>query len=648
MCGLLGIGGPRGPELVRQRIGDLRHRGPDGEGVRPDPELTLGFRRLAIIGTDDGGLQPMASPSIAEPGMAEAGAGSGHRSFIVFNGEIYNYRELADELEAAGRPVDRRYDTAILLAALEQWGKDALPRLNGMFAFAWYRPQDRRVLLARDRWGKKPLFWGRIRLDDGSRVLAFASELRVLGSLPGGPPEVDPLGVARYLVYDGLAGTRTTYRGIHKLRPGTWLELDPEGTEQASRRFVAYRPRPRLAALGIDRPVAALEALQERLSRAVDLRLRSDVPVGLFLSGGLDSSILAALWRRLRPDEPLHTFTVGFEESSFDERGSARMMAEAIDAEHHEIVATGDDLIRALDDVWKRLSEPFADPSIVPTSMLCRFARERVVVALGGDGADELQAGYDPFRAWKAARFMERMLPRRFWQRALQRLERLLPPSAANNALRFRVRHLAQGFGHPADERIQGWMASMPLAMALVAMKPELAEQVDVERVLEPSRRAYRAGRPTGELNAQIVTWVETYLETSILTKIDRASMLHSLEVRAPFLDPDVAELLSALPPRLVFRGGRGKQLLRRMAASLLPPALMRKPKKGLGVPQAEWLRTVLRTRVETGLDYARHDGWFDHGTIAELWREHLAGTADYRRSLWSFVFASPFQGMGE
>ncbi len=642
MCGILGIGGPRGPELVRQRIGDLRHRGPDGEGVRPDPALTLGFRRLAIIGTDDGGLQPMASASQG------VGALSGQPSFIVFNGEIYNYRELADELEAAGRPVDRRYDTAILLTALEHWGRDVLPRLNGMFAFAWYQPHERRVLLVRDRWGKKPLFWGRVRLDDGTRVLAFASELRVLGSLPGGPPEVDPLGVARYLVYDGLAGTRTTYRGIHKLRPGTWLELDPDGNELASRRFTAYRPRPRLDELGISRPGEAMEALQDRLTKAVDLRLRSDVPVGLFLSGGLDSSTLAALWRRLRPDAPLRTFTVGFEESSFDERSSARTMAEAIDAEHHEIVATGDDLVQALDDVWERLSEPFADPSIVPTSMLCRFARERVVVALGGDGADELQAGYDPFRAWKASRVMEHVLPRRFWQYALERLERLLPPSSANNALRFRVRHMAQGFGHPPDERIQGWMASMPLAMALVAMKPALAEQVDVEEVLAPSRRAYRAGKPSGELNAQIVTWVETYLESSILTKVDRASMLHSLEVRAPFLDPEVTDLLSALPPSMVFRGGQGKQLLRRLATSLLPPALMRKPKKGLGVPQAAWLRTVLRPRMEAALAFARDDGWFDHRMVSGLWREHLAGTADYRRSLWSFVFASPFQGMRE
>jgi asparagine synthase (glutamine-hydrolysing) len=187
-------------------------------------------------------------------------------------------------------------------------------------------------------------------------------------------------------------------------------------------------------------------------------------------------------------------------------------------------------------------------------------------------------------------------------------------------------------------------MASMPLAMALTAMKPELAEQVEVEQVLEPSRRAYRAALPSGELSAQIATWVETYLESSILTKVDRASMLHSLEVRAPFLDPQVADLLSILPPELIFHGGRGKRLLRRVAVTLLPAALMRKPKKGLGVPQAEWLRTVLRARVEAALEHARTDGWFDHGTIETLWREHLAGTADYRRSLWSFVFAAPFQ----
>lgn len=625
MCGILGIGGSRGPHLVRRLIGELRHRGPDGEGVRADPALTLGHRRLAIIGPDAGGNQPMVSAS--------------GDSVLVLNGEIYNYRELADALEARGKVPDRRYDTAVLLAGLETWGLDLLPRLDGMFAFAWYRPAAEQVVLARDRWGKKPLFWGRIRLDDGSRVLAFASELRLLARLPGGPPAVDPLGVARYLVYDGLAGTHTIYRGIRKLAAGSWMELDARGEVLASRRYFTFTPAPQPMAAG-----PAVVALRERLERAVLWRLRSDVPVGLFLSGGIDSSTLAALWRHLRPDDTIRTFTVGFEEDSFDERASARVMARAIGAEHREVVASGADLTQALEDVWARLSEPFADPSIVPTALLCRFAREHVSVVLGGDGADELQAGYDPFRAWGPSRLLELLVPRRFWQRALARLERLLPPSPANNALRFRVRHLAQGFAHPPEERVQGWMASLPLALALTAMKPELVAELEVEAVLEPSRRAFRRAREHGALYAQIATWVETYLECSILTKVDRASMLHSLEVRAPFLAPEVAGLLSSLPPALIFRRGHGKRLLRRLAGELLPAALMHKPKKGLGVPQADWLRTVLRGRVEAALEYARSGGWFDHATIAHLWHEHLAGRADYRRSLWSFVLASPFQ----
>jgi len=265
-------------------------------------------------------------------------------------------------------------------------------------------------------------------------------------------------------------------------------------------------------------------------------------------------------------------------------------------------------------------------------------------VALGGDGADELQAGYDPFRAWATARRMERLLPRGLWYRGLKGLERLLPPNPANMSWRFKARHFAQGFLHPPEERIQGWMASFPLASAFGVLKADLVAEVDPEEVLEPSRRAYRASLEQGELAAQIATWVATYLECSILAKVDRASMMHSLEVRSPFLDPDLTALLAAQPPELVFRRGRGKVLMRRAAARLLPPEVLEKPKKGLGVPQADWLRTVLRERLEAALESSRHGGWFDHGAVSRLWEAHLAGRADYRRSLWSFVFSFPFQ----
>jgi len=625
MCGILGVGGPRGAELVPPLLAELAHRGPDGEGIWSSPELTLGHRRLAVIGLDADGRQPMWSRSGA--------------STIVFNGEIYNYLELAARLEASGRAVDRRFDTAVLLEALEAWGTDCLAELNGMFAFAWFRPRQRALLLARDRWGKKPLFWGRVRLDDGSEVLAFASELRALAKLPGGPPPASPLGVARYLVYDGMPGHETVYRGIEKVGAGEWVEVDPEGRRIASRRYWSFAPAP--AAWTAPQ---ALEALEERFDRAVALRLRSDVPVGLFLSGGLDSSLVAAAWRRLQPQGTIHTFTVGFEDASYDERASARVLARAIGSEHHEIVATGADLERELEAVWSGLSEPFGDPSIVPTSLVCRFARRHVTVALGGDGGDELQAGYDPFRAWRTARWLERTLPRRVWRRALHLVERALPGDGRNMSWRFRARHFGQGFLHPPEERIPGWMASFALPAALAAMKPELAAAVDPDEVLEPSRTAYRASRPAGELWAQIHTWIATYLEASILTKLDRASMLHSLEARSPLLDPELCDLFASLPAALVFSAGRGKVLLRRFGARSLPRELLRKPKKGLGVPQTAWLRTVLRERFETCLELSRARGWFAHEVVERLWREHLAGRADHRKALWNFLFSFPFQ----
>jgi asparagine synthase (glutamine-hydrolysing) len=625
MCGVIGISGPRGPELVGRLVGMLAHRGPDAEGRWDSPELTLGHRRLAIIGLDAGGRQPMVSRS--------------RRSVITFNGEIYNYLEIADRLEAAGHPVDRRYDTAVLLEALETWGTEALSQINGMFAFAWYRPEERRLLLARDRWGKKPLFWGRVRLDDGSWALALASELKVFGRLPGGPPAANPLGVARYLVYDGMPDEETVYQGVHKLPAGCWLELDPDGNRLQGGQYWEFEPRP--APIGKEE---AAERFLGDLRRAFELRLRSDVPVGLFLSGGLDSSMLAAIWRQLRPDDTIRTFTVGFEEPSYDERWSAELMANAVGAEHHVAVIKEGELERELDYVWTTLSEPFADPSIIPTSYLCRFARQHVTVALGGDGADELQAGYDPFRAWQPARIMESVLPRRFWYAAVKSIEYLAPKSPSNMSLRFKARHFSQGLLHAPAERIQGWMASFAVPSALKAMHPDLARQVDPDAILEPTRRSFLRAGSLDDVHVQMQTWVKTYLECCILTKVDRASMMHSLEVRAPFLDPQLAQTLANLPAELIFRRGKGKQLFRKVGRKLLPPQILNKPKKGFGVPQATWLRTILADRMEAALDQNRKAGWYRDEVVRKMWQAHRTGRADYRRSLWNFLFSFPFQ----
>ena len=569
------------------------------------------------------------------------------RSVITFNGEIYNYLEIADLLEAEGRPTDRRYDTAVLLDALEAWGERALSLLDGMFAFAWYRFEDDRIWLTRDRWGKKPLFWGRVRIDD-EEALVFSSELRTFRGLPGGPPPPDPLGVARYLVYDGMPGSGTVYKGVSKVPAATWIEVDPRGNRLNSGRYWRYSPTVRPIA-----PAEACEALESSLTQALELRLRADVPVGLFLSGGLDSSLLAALWRRQRPGDRIRTFTVGFEDRSYDERTSAATMARAIGAEHHELMLTGVDLERELDAVWKHLCEPFADPSILPVSLLSRFARREVTVALGGDGADELQAGYDPFRAWGVGRFLDGFLSQSSAAGLGRGFERLLPASAGNMSLRFKVHHFAQGMEHPPNERIQGWLASFPPRSVLEYLHPDLAREVDLAEVLEPTRSAFDvaarfpadAGKEAfDELWAQIAVWIETYLECCILTKVDRASMMHSLEVRAPFLDPDVASLLLSLPRAQVWNRGRGKALLRAVALRHLPPPLLSRPKKGLGVPQAEWLRTILRDRMEAALRATDASGWYRAEPMRKLWEEHLSRRADHRRALWNFLFSFPFQ----
>ncbi len=625
MCGLIGVSGRAGRGLVERLVGDLAHRGPDDQGIWSSPELTLGHRRLTIIGLDRDGRQPMTSRS--------------GKSLIVFNGEIYNYLEIADELESLGHPCDRRFDTAVLLEALEAWGVSVLPRLNGMFAFAWYRPHRKRLLLVRDRWGKKPLFWGTFASAEGTRRLAFSSDLRTFARLPGGPPPPDPLGIARYLMYDGMPGERTVYRTVAKVAAASWVELDPGA--RVLDRGTYWRFEPRIEQVD---PQAAVERAVSSLGDALELRLRSDVPVGLFLSGGMDSSLLAALWRRRRPDETIRTFTVGFDDASYDERQSARVMARAIESEHHEVVVSGSQLEDGLEAILDNMPEPFADPSIVPTSILCRFARQHVTVAIGGDGGDELQAGYDPFRAWSAARLLTAVLPGSIWNLGCRMAERLAPASTGNMSLKFKLHHFRQGLARPREERIQAWMASFPVRRVLAVMKPDLAATLDEEEIFEPTRRAFRAMCDAGELHAQIHTWIATYLECCILAKVDRASMMHSLEVRAPFLDPGVADSLTSLPAALIFHRGKGKILLSSMARELLPESLLAKPKKGLGVPLTTWFKTVLRDRMEQALSTSETGGWFDAEAIRRMRREHFEGRYDHRKALWNYLVSQPFQ----
>ena len=623
MCGILGAAGPQGRRIVEQLIGTLRLRGPDDEGIWFSPELSIGHRRLAIIGTDSGGRQPMVSRS--------------GDSVLAFNGEIYNYLEIADQLASVGIQCDRRYDTSVLLESLEAWGPAVLPKLNGMFSLAWYRPRENRVLLCRDRWGKKPLFWGTFP-SEGRRYLAFSSDLRTFARIPGGTPSTDPLGVARYLVYDGMPGRRTVFAGVSKVPAACWIDFETNGAIERQHRYWTFEHE----GLSPEVETAKLE-LTDRLLRSTELRLRSDVPVGLFLSGGIDSSLLAAFWRRLRPNDSIKTFTIGFEDSSFDERAAARCMARRIDSEHHELVLAGQELEAGLDRVFQNLTEPFADPSLVPTSLLCRFAADHVRVALGGDGADELQAGYDPFRAWKLAKGMTGFSSGLFWGSILGMLERLVPANDGNLSLKFKLHHFSRGLRHPNDERIQAWMASFSVELALMAMNPDLAEEVSIEEILEPSREAFRAFESVGDLHAQINTWCQTYLESSILTKVDRAGMASSLEVRSPFLDPSVAEYLFNLNPGLVFRRGRGKILLRQVANDNLPKELLGRPKKGLGVPLGTWFRTVLRERVEEHLGGNPQQDWFNREVIQDVWAEHSRGHYDHRKALWSFLIGCEF-----
>jgi asparagine synthase (glutamine-hydrolysing) len=608
MCGIAGIVRREGLEpgdadAVRAMTASLTHRGPDGEGLEVRPDCALGHRRLAVVDLSDQAAQPMASPS--------------GRAWIAYNGEVYNHLELRRELEPE-RAFSSASDTEAVLAAWERWGDQAVSRLNGMFAFAVWDEASGALHLARDRYGQKPLYWARIP----GGGLAFASELRALRHVPGLDLELDPASLAKYLALDTFPGATSPYRGVHKLLPGctlTWRR-----GEVTRRRY--WRRTYSTSRLSAD---AASAELWRLLRLSVRRRLMSDVPLGVFLSGGVDSSaVLAAMAAEVQDPRQIKTFAIGFREASFDESEAARAAAAAFGVEHHVHVLDGPRLLELLPEVLDHLDEPLADVSIVPTYALARFARERVTVALGGDGGDELFAGYDTFVADRFARpYLG--LPRRA-QAAVARAAGRLRPSGARMSLQLRARRFVEGIDPDRVTRNARWFGSfLPEEAAALIHGAPPAEALHEDLHDEPY--------PDGP-SAALDLWTRWYLPDDVLTKVDRASMAVSLEVRAPLLDPELAAFAHALPFRYKLRGLARKWIFKRALRGRLPEALLRRRKQGFGAPNGAWLRGPLRAEVEELLSprALAATGAIDPELAGRVAREHLSGAADHRKRLWA------------
>jgi asparagine synthase (glutamine-hydrolysing) len=609
MCGIAGFFGRGDRADLAAMTTALAHRGPDGEGFHVDDaaRVFLGHRRLAILDIA-GGSQPMWN----EDGTIA----------IIFNGEIYNHAELRRELQACGHVFASDHsDTEVLVHGYEQWGSDLPIRLNGMFAFAIWDARRRRLFLARDRFGEKPLYYAGF-----PGGFAFASELSALVLHPAVGATPDLRALQKFFAYGYLPGATALYAGTRKLPAGHHLTLDLAGGEPRVACYWRFRIDSD-ETLG-QRPEAELvEELRALLRNAVGRRLISDVPLGLFLSGGLDSSSVLWAASQHRPAETIESFTIGFTEPSFDESDYAWQVARHFGTQHREQMLDLDTARDRVPALLGRLDEPLGDASLLPTHLLSEFTRRHVTVALSGDGGDELFAGYDPFKALTPARFYDRLMPRGL-HRGLRRLVDLLPVSTANMGLDFKLKRSLMGLSYPSAVWNPVWMAPLePGLMAEVFTAP-----LPLEELYEEAITLWESGGAADPVDKTLEFFTSLYLTDDILTKTDRAAMMVSLESRAVFLDNDLVEFCRRLPHRWKYRRGTRKYLLKQAMAGLLPEGIIHRRKKGFGIPAAKWLRSIPPMPPLPAVAGIRTDA------VAERWRSHRAGAADHRLFLWSWL----------
>jgi len=602
VCGICGIATTRGGadlESLRAMSDLLVHRGPDSAGEYVDGGIALAARRLSILDLEHGD-QPIAN----EDGSC----------VVVQNGEIYNYPELRRELERAGHVLRTRCDTEALVHLYEEHGLGFAERLRGMFAVAIWDGRRRRLVLARDRYGIKPLYYRHV-----GDELRFASELR---ALPRGEIDLDAL--EAFLAFNSIPAPYSIFRDVRKLPAGEVLVW--EDGEVSLDRYA--RPGPAAAGELRDGDEAELvEELRARLRDSVRAHLLSDVPVGVLLSGGVDSAALAALAAQETP-EPVHTFTIGFAERSFDERADARLVAERYGTEHHELLVRPEPelLLRSLADAF---DEPFADSSALPTYLVSQLAAEHVKVALSGEGGDELFGGYYTYVADLTA---DRLAP---LARAVRPLVEALPASTRKASLDYKAKRFVRAAHLPPLERHHGWKEIFSSdARAELTGRRTASDPVDVYR----ARYAETAGAPQLARLQDVDFGV--YLVDDLLVKTDRASMAHSLEARVPFLDPLVTTLAFALPTRLKVRGLAKKVLLRKAVEPLLPAEIVHGRKRGFSIPAAAWLRGELEpfARETLSAENLQRQRFFQPEPVKRLIEEHVAGREDWSRQLWGLL----------
>ncbi len=626
MCGIVGYlnldGSPLDPEgkPLSNMCASIIHRGPDEEGKLIVGPVALGMRRLSIIDLASG-QQPISNEDDSV--------------VIVFNGEIYNYQELQARLRASGHHLKTNSDTETIVHLYEDYGVECVQHLEGMFAFAIWDKKLSRLFIARDRMGEKPLYW-----HQSGNQFVFSSELKGILNHPSAQRNLNLYAFRQYLALEYVPAPQSILEGINKLPPAHYLLVDANGVK-VDRYWSLPEARDTISDISEREAKAKLEEL---LTESIRLRLISEVPLGIFLSGGIDSSIITAIASRL-VSHKLQTFSVGFSDPSFDESSHAETVAKHLGCDHHVIPFEPHIALESMRELFNFLDEPMGDASLIPTFLLSRTTRKSVTVALSGEGGDELLGGYPTYLAHRLADVWN-LVPATLRKSVVEPLAQQLPVSLDNLSFDYKLKRFLSSSDQPAVRRQLRWMGSFPVSQQAGLLTQDVLEATGTidgeeslvshldEREIGWSRKSYDVADTIMRLD------IRTYLADNMLVKSDRTTMATSLEARLPFLAYPLVEFAVSLPPHLKYRGRTSKYLLRKLASEYLPDDIIKRPKKGFGIPTGKWLRKELKPMVNQllGEEFIASQGLFRWQAIRLLIEEHDSGKVDRRKELWTLL----------
>jgi asparagine synthase (glutamine-hydrolysing) len=613
MCGICGIFEPGRQSVIEQSVlkrmtDTIAHRGPDDEGFYCGPGIGLGFRRLSIIDVA-GGHQPLANED--------------NTIWVMFNGEIYNFQELNRKYLSTGHQFRTRSDTETIVHLYEELGEACFAELRGMFAIALWDGRKRKLILARDRIGKKPLFYSW----DGQRLL-FGSEIKAIWAADKTPSqEVDLEALSDYFSYLYVPAPKTIYRQVRKLRPAHYLVIDQQGIREVPYWELSFGHPEQFS------ESEWCERLMEEYRTSVKMRLISEVPLGAFLSGGVDSSSVVALMNEMQP--PVTTCSIGFAEENYNEADEAKEFATSLRADHHEQIVTPHavDIVEKL--AW-HYDEPFADSSAVPTYYVSKIARQYVTVALSGDGGDENFAGYRRYKFDVRENWMRSFLPRSVRQSVFGPLGRMYPKADWAPRI-FRAKTTFQSLARSPLEGYFNTMSACPPDLKHKLLSGDVQRALDGYDSIEALRYHYDRADTTDPLSRILYTDIKTYLVDDILAKVDRASMANSLEVRCPLLDHKLMELIAEIPSGLKLHNGSGKYIFKKALERVVPQAILNRRKWGFGVPLHTWFRTDLKDFTHDAV-FGRPDNYLNYTFLADCWKQHQRGQRDWSALLWQVL----------